>query len=514
MQNNYHFLVLLAPELESKILGMRVQDIFSQDKDEMVIGFCKDETSQFYIKCSVQPHFTGFYFNDEFGRARRNSVNLWEKLLGKEVLGVSVFLNERAFGIFLEDELCIVFKLFGNRPNILLFENKLVKSLFTNKLLDDYNIEWSGLSRSLNQSYENFIENEGKIAALYPTLGKLVTRHFKNRALEHIDEVWAELQLILDEMSKTPIYLVKLDEVVYLSLFKIGEILASYDSAIEASNKFYIQFNKENTIEKEKGEALKILQKEKKKVEVYLEDARFRLEIVQSAVKNEEIAHIIMSNLHEIAEHQEEVSLFDFYRNTQIQIKLKPDLSPQKNAENYYRKAKNEQIEFDKLIENINKKEHRLSEINQQIADLDQLTELKKVRSFNKQSLQAPKAELSKEQLFKRFEFDGYEILVGKNAKNNDLLTQQYAHKEDLWLHARDAAGSHVIVKHKSGMNFSNGIIEKAASIAAWYSKRKNESLAAVIYTPKKYVRKTKDLNDGQVIVDKEKVIMVVPSET
>ncbi len=115
--------------------------------------------------------------------------------------------------------------------------------------------------------------------------------------------------------------------------------------------------------------------------------------------------------------------------------------------------------------------------------------------------------------IFKRFECEGFEILVGRNAKNNDILTQQFAYKEDLWLHARDVSGSHVIIKYQAGRNFPNSVIEKAASLAAFYSKRKTESLAPVIVTKKKYVRKTKGLQDGQVIVEKEEVVIVTPSE-
>ena len=112
---------------------------------------------------------------------------------------------------------------------------------------------------------------------------------------------------------------------------------------------------------------------------------------------------------------------------------------------------------------------------------------------------------------FKQFVVEGFTILVGKNAQNNDLLTQKYAYKEDLWLHAKDVSGSHVLIKYQAGKTFPKKVIEKAAQIAAYFSKRRNETLCPVIVTPKKFVRKTKDLDAGQVIVEKENVIMVEP---
>ncbi|MDX5346758.1 MAG: NFACT RNA binding domain-containing protein, partial [Hymenobacteraceae bacterium] len=115
------------------------------------------------------------------------------------------------------------------------------------------------------------------------------------------------------------------------------------------------------------------------------------------------------------------------------------------------------------------------------------------------------------ETLFKEFEHQGFKILVGKSAQNNDLLTQKHAHKEDLWLHAKDVSGSHVVVKHQAGKNFPEPVIEKAAQLAAFYSKRKNDSLCPVMYTPKKFVRKPKGAAAGAVFVEREKVILVSP---
>ena len=85
------------------------------------------------------------------------------------------------------------------------------------------------------------------------------------------------------------------------------------------------------------------------------------------------------------------------------------------------------------------------------------------------------------------------------------------AHKDDLWLHAKDVSGSHVIIKFQAGKTFPTTVIEKAAQLAAWYSKRKSDSLCPVIYTPKKFVRKPKGAAPGSVIVDRENVILVTP---
>jgi predicted ribosome quality control (RQC) complex YloA/Tae2 family protein len=112
---------------------------------------------------------------------------------------------------------------------------------------------------------------------------------------------------------------------------------------------------------------------------------------------------------------------------------------------------------------------------------------------------------------FHTTEHMGYQIWIGKNAVNNDLLTLKYAHKDDMWLHAKDVSGSHVVVKNQSGKTFPKEVIERAAELAAYNSKRKTESLCPVAYTLKKYVRKRKGDPAGAVIVEREEVIMVTP---
>ncbi|WP_435357103.1 NFACT RNA binding domain-containing protein [Emticicia sp. SJ17W-69] len=514
MQNNYYFLRQLTKEIETKIVGLKLMECFSQEKDELVFGFAaargkNRNYKEFFMKAVVFPDFSALYFTDKFERARRNSVNLFERLMDLEVTGVRQFLNERCFAINFEQNFSIVFKLYGTRSNIILFQNDEVIELFHSRILADKNLIMNQLDREIDQSYENFIQQGKDYRKLFPTFGKLV-----NSELGFENNSWEEIQIIVRQLENPRYYLVKWQHEVHLSLLPLGEVLQEFTSAIEAINSFYVSHNKVNTLDEEKVNILRKLNKEKKQTEIYLQDAFRRLEMVDSAVKNEELGHILMANLHQIEERAERVELFDFYRNENIFIKLKPELSPQKNAENYYRKSKNEKIEVEKLMENIESREQLLATINAHIQAIDEAENLKTLRNYlkvNKLAQVSKSAVISYKELFKRFEVEGFEILVGKNSKNNDVLTQQYAYKEDLWLHARDATGSHVVVKYKAGKKIPNSVIEAAASLAAYFSKRRNETLAPVIVTQKKFVRKPKGLADGQVVVEKEEVVMVEP---
>jgi hypothetical protein len=80
MQNNFYFLRQLIPEIKEKILGLKLMEAFSQDKDELMLCFAaargnKSHYKEFYIKAAVYPRFSCLYFSDSFHRAKRNTVS-------------------------------------------------------------------------------------------------------------------------------------------------------------------------------------------------------------------------------------------------------------------------------------------------------------------------------------------------------------------------------------------------------------------------------------------------------
>src|SRR3989304_1247309 len=108
--------------------------------------------------------------------------------------------------------------------------------------------------------------------------------------------------------------------------------------------------------------------------------------------------------------------------------------------------------------------------------------------------------------------YDKYPIFVGKNSKNNDKLTTSFAKQNDYWFHARSVSGSHVVLRYnKSQGDIQKIILEKVASVAAFYSKAKTSGLVPVSYTQKKYVIKRKGMEPGKVYLLKEKVLIVRP---
>ena len=141
---------------------------------------------------------------------------------------------------------------------------------------------------------------------------------------------------------------------------------------------------------------------------------------------------------------------------------------------------------------------------------------MKKTKYFCENlSDKTPKTKTKREEVFKGARLfissDGFEILVGKASKDNDYLTFRVAKSNDLWLHAADYAGSHVVVKNPNRAEIPAKTLVEAAELAAFYSQAKNHPKAAVHYTTKKFVNKPKGASAGLVSLSSFKTILVEP---
>jgi predicted ribosome quality control (RQC) complex YloA/Tae2 family protein len=250
---------------------------------------------------------------------------------------------------------------------------------------------------------------------------------------------------------------------------------------------------------------LQIIKAQLKRTEALIYKTDLQLQQEQETLSPEQKGHLIMANLHILQTGMDKATLHDFYHNQAVEIKLKKDLSPQENAAYYYRKNRNKKIETIRLQEKLSSAHVRLVLLQTNLDEASRAADIKSLKPYLKEQKQ-------KEDVlpFKVFMCEGFTIWVGKNAVNNDLLTTRYANKNDLWLHAKDVAGSHVVIKQQ-GQTIPVSVITYAAQLAAYYSKLKGSALVPVCYTFKKYVRKPKGMEPGQVIVDREEVMLVEP---
>jgi len=513
VHNNYYFLRQLSTQLNEKIVGYSVVSCFSQNKDELVIELNNSRNS-FFIKTNLSSGFCCLSFPENFHRARKNSVDLFKDIILKKVIAVKQFENERSFALELEDHHSLIFKMHNNFANVLYLKDDVVKEIFRNHLQSDFEIAPKKLNRSIDFSRETFLKNTSPLSSVYFTFGKIVWDYLEDRNFSSLDKEnqWQLFEQTLRLLEKPNYCLVERKGKLVFSLLQYEKIIREFSDPILAINEFSDRLIRDQVFYQEKSGLLHQFQTKLKGSQSYLKKNTLKLNELTNDHHYQLWGDLIMANLNNVKTGSDKISLPSFYDDSTLDIKLKKELNPQKNAEVFYRKAKNQQIEINKLKEAIAQKENEIVKLNAWIDLCERIDELKELRKIKTEAGLDKKEQGQAENLpFHEFEFKSYKILVGRNAEANDKLTLKYSYKDDLWLHAKDVAGSHVLIKYQSGKNFPKDVIEYAAGLAAYNSKRKNESLCPVAFTQKKYVRKRKGDPAGMVVVEREEVILVEP---
>jgi predicted ribosome quality control (RQC) complex YloA/Tae2 family protein len=104
---------------------------------------------------------------------------------------------------------------------------------------------------------------------------------------------------------------------------------------------------------------------------------------------------------------------------------------------------------------------------------------------------------------------DGIMIYVGKNNRQNDALTLQTARSEDIWLHAKNIPGSHVMIDFEGEPPETT--LREAASLAGFYSQARASSAVPIDYTPRKFVKKPSGARPGMVIYSTNRTVYITP---
>ncbi|MCL1936021.1 MAG: NFACT family protein [Defluviitaleaceae bacterium] len=229
---------------------------------------------------------------------------------------------------------------------------------------------------------------------------------------------------------------------------------------------------------------------------------------------------IILSNLYNIKSGQKILKTQNFYdeNNSEINIELNENLTPVENANIYFKNYNKQKRSYVKIIEQMKENELQKNYLesiyNSLLRELTE-TEIEEIREelILEKILKKKKTKKRKNIVSTPMKFissDGFEIFIGKNNKQNDELTIN-ASNFDMWLHTKDTAGSHVIIK-SNNKNIPNTTIEEAASLAAFYSKAQNSDNVAVDYTFKKFVKKPNGAKPGMVIYTNNKTTFVSPT--
>ena len=532
----HHFtLAHIARLIDQEVRGGILVEAFTQDKDQVVLGLAGPE-KELWLRVACAPPLPYLWPVRQFHKAKRNVFDLFPEVRGKRLLGAEAVAWDRVVVLHFESDLDLVLKMHGVQSNVILMRRGEVVSIFRNSLEGDweykleageFNAEWKG-------EWKGWVEEEvgKKLRRISPVLERNFAARVETLGNEGLDFEAAVERCLAEAQDGAYCLLQDKKKIRFLLLDPGHPKTLAFSDLERATSVFFRSYFLYHSYARHYSQASRLLKKHLKRYNGQLDSFYKSIDQIENERPPEETGHILMANLHVLKQGMEVAELHDFYKDEPIKIKLRPELNPQQNAERFYNKQKKHRSRVKHLevqIERLEEEKAVFSAAEEAFSALLAPEEMvltekgfdyansKAMNSFAKTYLpllEAGKPHLAeKKHPFLEFRKGGFTILVGKNARQNDTLTFHFSKKNDLWLHARDVTGSHVIVRNASGGVVPNDVLEYAAGLAAHYSKRKREALVPVQYAERKYIRKVRNGAPGQVIVTREKVVMVEPVE-
>lgn len=284
---------------------------------------------------------------------------------------------------------------------------------------------------------------------------------------------------------------------------------------------FYHTKANRDRVQQQGGQLLHVIRKNLQRNKKKLKKLSNELKATENADEYRIKGEVLTTYLYQIKRGMTKITLPNFYdNNKEITISLSNQLSPSQNAQKYfkkYQKLKNAVTFINEQIELTKKEVAYLEEIQTQIelatpTDLNDIkTELQQegyIKKKQQKSKHSSRVKINKPESF--IASDGTEILVGKNNLQNEKLTLHTAKKTDIWLHAKNIPGSHVIIKSN---NPSDETLFEAAMLAAYFSKFRSSANVPIDYVQVKNIRKPNGSKPGFVIYEGQKTLTVTPTE-
>jgi predicted ribosome quality control (RQC) complex YloA/Tae2 family protein len=293
-----------------------------------------------------------------------------------------------------------------------------------------------------------------------------------------------------------------------------------FESMSDLLDFIYYKIDKDDRIKQKSSYIRKILENRIEKSKHKL--SKINEELIESAEREKYkiYADLIQANIYDIPKGSSNIKLSNFYdpKQSLIEIPLDVTLSPAANAQKYYKKYAKLKAASSILKKQIEETQNEIFYLESVLVSLDLVNdfyELDEIRSelIEHGYIKKPsgKKKLDTRKKTKPLHYlssDGFDIYVGKNNLQNEYLTTKFAKKDDLWFHAKNIPGSHVIVKSQNS-EIPESTIYEAAYLAALFSKNNFETKVDVDYTKRVFVKKPKDSKYGFVNYDNFKTVVI-----
>lgn len=512
-------------------MGAVLVDAYSQHKGSLILVL-EDDTGELHsINLSLQAPTRHLFRYDGSNRSRRNVVDHFPRLRRRRLLGLSMPDGDRLVSMHFEDDLDLVMIPFGAQANALLVagDGRVEDSFRGNAPANPPTPKSARAPGSPAEVEERLLAGTAA-GRLWPMLSgplrdELLFRvggtEDPGRLFESAAELFVELEqpsprIYRDEDGAPTLSLVALHHLAERDDVEM-EAFDTVDAAVRVCARRRLALNR---FEGSFKPLLQAIRKRHAQAIRSLERVEQELAQPSRADRYEHLGHVMMAQLHMVEAGAEVTQLPDLLGDgSMVTIRLDPKLSAVENAQRMYEKAKSTRASREAAEDRLEGLKDQMLRLDSLLEEVKGLADASDVSDFKKKhaDLLSTLQQASSDQEgipYRRFELpEGYEVWVGRNAKQNDDLTLRDARPFDLWMHARGVAGSHTVLRVKGRKDTPpKHIVERAAAIAAWFSKARTSSMAPVIVTQRKYVRKPRKAPAGSVRVEREEVILIEPA--
>jgi predicted ribosome quality control (RQC) complex YloA/Tae2 family protein len=312
------------------------------------------------------------------------------------------------------------------------------------------------------------------------------------------------------------------------------DLTLSSDSPSEFLDAYYLALERERDFESRANNVRAQLVKSIRQKQKLKQNLEHDLANHGDPEQHKRIGDLLLANVSTATRAGNCVTLIDYYADgaPSIEIDVDEKTSLQDEAANRFRlygKAKRARaeiatrmVEVDREIAQLNRRLEGISKIIRE-KDLTAFESFVSATTATKRSLRDSKSRKPQSSKLTGgrmpgvrhyLSTDGYEILVGRAARDNDQLTFKIAQPNDLWLHAGDYPGSHVVIRNPTRKEIPHRTIVEAAQLAGKFSQASEDSKVVIHYTPRKFLSKPKGAAPGLVRLSRFKSITVEPKES
>ena len=550
----------------------RIQKIQQPSRKEIILNI-RSLGQNYPLYININPQYPHLCVLTKHGEAQREVENpqkppmfcmlLRKYIEGAKIKKINIPKHERIFEIFIDsyselgdiEELVLTIELMGKYSNIILYKSS-DKTII-------------GCAHNIGAEKSRVRELSGGLPYIYPEqpqkkdiLSTSKEEFFQDMKLLHQPVFWElnqlyfdisvamakelcdccniqddfekisaiETQKIFDLYDKTSSTLsssalnpsISSDKSTYsLFSFKEENNRTYFSSINEMLNDYFGHFVFEDKMNKIKNKILNITNKNIKYLKKEIEKLTPTPNDEEKALKYKQIGDILAANLYMLTEKQDSVTLKNFYDNNKdITISLNPAISLNDNIQKYYKlhsKAKTAMVMNKQRIEKLKEELYYFLEIQTSTNYADKISTLLEIKEeLISQKIMDDTQPIPQKQKTKNTieldseEIDGYTIFIGKNNKQNDYIVSKLSRPNDIWMHAQNMPGSHILIKLPPGEETPpDNILLRGAQLAAHYSQGRNSKKVEILYTKRKYLKKPPGAKPGYVTYTEEKTIVV-----